>query len=152
MDQHQADGIEAVAKVVSDDGHRHGNADRIRNLEPEPDADTVHEAVPGERECRKRADLRMMVRRVVRLVRLVHKHELLQAVKQQKSQHEGNHRDGRIDRMRLRQAERLRDDVEGHHAEQHAGRECQDESKEAGKAQREQAACKGRAGGDDRQQ
>ena len=91
-----------------------------------------------------------MMRRVVRLVRLVHQHELLQAVKQQKSQHQGNHRDGRIDRMRLRQAERFWNDVKGHHAEQHAGREGQNESKEAGKAQRQQAACKGRAGGDDR--
>ncbi len=134
MDQHQADGVEAVAKVVGDDRKRHADARRIRNLEREPDADTVHEAVSGEGKGGEHADLRMMMRGVVRLVRLVQQQEFLQAVKQQKSEDQSNHRHRGIDRVPPREVERLGDDVERHHAEQHAGRERQNEAQVAGKA------------------
>jgi hypothetical protein len=82
----------------------------------------------------------MAMLRIGGFVRVVDKHELLDAVEEQKADVQRHHRAGGIDGAFVRQFEDLRQDLEADHAEQNAGCEAEQIVQPIAKPEREQAA------------
>jgi hypothetical protein len=85
----------------------------------------------------------MAVRRVVRLVRVVEQHEFFERVEQKKPGYQRDHRAARSDAVLVREREYLGQDIERHHAEQHASGKGKDEMNAIAELEREQATRQG---------
>ncbi len=48
MNEHQADRVEAIAKIVRNHGNGYDDPDRLRDLKRQTNPDAVHETVPGQ--------------------------------------------------------------------------------------------------------
>src|SRR5258706_5558625 len=91
MNQHQANRVEAVTKVVGDHCDGHDDPDSLRDLKCQTDPDAVHKAVSSQCKGRKDAHLRVVMSGVVGLMNMVDQYELLDTVKEEKSNNERNH-------------------------------------------------------------
>ena len=75
MNQHQANRVEAIAKVVGDYSDGHDDPNGLRDLKCQTDSDTVHKAVSSQREGRKDAYLRVVMSGVVGLMNMMDQYD-----------------------------------------------------------------------------
>ncbi len=146
LPEHEADGVEAVREVVTDDREEDEQPRRGVEVEREADAEPVHEAV--EREARRAERAHRGVRaRLLLLVAVVEdEHALGQEEEQEARAGDGGRAPGAADRV-----ERLGQDVEQRHRDDDAAGQGDQRLEVAMEPQGEQAAEQRRDDGDARE-
>lgn len=129
MGKHERDGVHAVGESVRDDRERDRHPHRRVNLESKPDANAVEKAVADERRSGKRADVRMVVVRVVAFVVMVDEDGFFQKVENEETRGERDHRMGRVEIRFVGDFEDFRKDFESGDSQKDARGERHDEMK-----------------------
>lgn len=112
MGKHERDGVHAVGEPVSDDRERDRHSHCRVYLKSETDADAVEKTVANERGSGKRADVRMVVVRVVAFVVVVYEDGFFQKVENEEARGKRDHRVGRVEIRFVGDFEDFRKDLE----------------------------------------